>query len=363
MCRGDGLTEGGDLRLLNVFDSFVMPLEQSDFRGAHFTTNQSEASNFILLLPFLILPAALLIAVEWRKSRQIDWIYLSLLAVSILLLIRVFTPYGNGVFRLLLLHRVPNERMIIGFGFIGIIFIVYTLKKIGEAKIQISRLLVSASLYTLLCFGVLMAIGIYITRHYPLFVNNLFIVAALASAFSVLVGLLLADRRLLFGLAFLGFTIFSSFWIMPLYRGLGELTSSKVVSRIQAISSPEDSWATVGDDALLFENFPLLADRRSLNGIQIYSDVEFWKKFVGEQYENVYNRQGHIFFSDSGSFEEPIKIGPTRNTIVVNFNCSDYLKKNLDFALSIHPLTQSCVKLIETVQYPQKTFYLYKVSG
>ncbi|MEX0881680.1 MAG: hypothetical protein WDZ34_02310 [Candidatus Saccharimonadales bacterium] len=358
---GKRLTEGGNLKLLNVFDSFVMPLEQSTKRAGHFITNQSEASNFILLLPFLLLPAVFLMARQWRKNRRVDFIYLSLLIVSALLFIRVFTPYGDALFKLLLLHRVPNERMIIGFGFIGLIFMVYTLKKIQEAKISFRNLLPLASGYSLLCFGVLLAIGVYITRHYPLFVHNILIVAILAAGFAALIGLLLLNRRLLFALAFLGFTVFSSFWIMPLYRGLGELTDTKVLSRIRAISTPQDSWATIGEDAIYYENFALLADRKSLSGTQIYPDNAFWERFVGQQYEDVYNRQAHVFFSDSGNFQEPVRVGAARNALLVNFNCSQGLKDELDFVLSVHPLDETCAKLIETVRYPQAAFYLYQI--
>ena len=173
--RATRASVSGGMSSLQVLDSFVMPAEQSTFRGAHFFTNQSEASNFILLLPFLILPEFALIWREWRlHKRRIDWLFLALQICGLLLFARAFIPFGSPFYKLLLLlQKVPNNgRLVIGMGFLGIVQLVYLVKKLTEAKIPKRSLWPLASLYGFACFAVLLLEGLYIRKHYPLFVHQ-----------------------------------------------------------------------------------------------------------------------------------------------------------------------------------------------
>ncbi len=353
--------DGGALKLLNVFDSYVMPVQQSDFRGGHFIYNQSEASNFILLLPFLLIPGFAVIWLDWRKHKKIDFILLSLQICALLMFIRVFTKLGGPLFNLLLLDRVPSVRLIIGMGFLGILQMLYLIKKINTLKIKPRQLYTWALGYGLACLAVLLMISAYIMHHYPLFLHNPIIISGLAIAFTVLIIALLSGHKMLFAICFLMFTLASSFKIIPLYRGLGFLTHSNLVQRMEAISSPKDSWVTVGDDAGVYENFGWLAGRRSLSGAQLYPDLNFWKQLAGQKYEYIYNREGHAFFSDSPNFTVPIdKV--SSDSFKVKFKCSSFILKNIQYALSVHPLTEQCVSLKEKISYPQTDFYLYKVG-
>lgn len=357
---GHRISVGGDLKLLSTFNAFLMPVNQSFTRAESFISNQSENSNFILLLPFLMIPGVALMAIEWSRRRRIDWIFLSLHLVSAIFFVRVFTPYGEPVLKLLF-SRVPSKRLIIGFGFVGIIQSLFLLKKLGELKFSRAKLDRISIIYGALCFAVLLAIGVYVRNHYPDFLNNPILIAGLAGFFALIIAAWTANRRTLAASLLLLFTLASSFRIMPLYIGLGELTRSDIVERMAAISSPNESWVTVGDDAPIFENFGLLAGRRSISGTQAYPNLDFWRQADGGQNEAAYNRQAHAFFTD-GPLKRPIEVN-TIGTFRVRFDCSEFILDNADFALSVHPLSQPCVKLVETVKYPEVTFYLSKIEG
>jgi hypothetical protein len=134
-----------------------------------------------------------------------------------------------------------------------------------------------------------------------------------------------------------------------------------VVERIEAVPSEKDAWVTVGDDAYLYKNFGSLANRPTISGTQFYADVEFWKQTGDPDYEKITNREAHITFSDNPSLTKPLTL-VRNNSFVVTFECSDFIKQHVQFALSTHPLDKACVKQVDKVEYPKATFYLYKVS-
>ncbi len=356
---GHRVAESGDLKALNIFDSFVMPIEQGIYRSHYFFRNPSEASNFILLLPFLIVPGLMLQLYEWKKKRRPDWIFTSLQVLALLFFARAFLPYGSGLFKLLFLQKVPNKRLVIGIGFLGLLHMLYFIKKVRRAGISQPKLDKAAAIFSLITFLILIAVGWFIIGHYPKFLANPYVIIGLAGAFSAIVGAFVAGRLTLAAALLFLFTAVSSFRVLPIYKGLGELTHSRLVSRMESVSGPSDSWVTVGSDAMEYENFGLLAGRRSIGGTQVYPDKMVWSK-LGNKYENIYNREGHAIFVDDAAMADPIRAN-TEDTFVVKFDCSPFVKANIQFALSIHPLALPCAKPIGTVSYPTTTFYLTRI--
>lgn len=356
---GARATSSGDLKLLKVFNSFMMPPLQSDLRGSHFIGNQSEDSNFILLLPFLLIPGFILMVYEYIRKRGIDWVFLSFQLVGLMFLTRMFVHFGDSFYKLLLLERVPNERLVIGLGFVGILQSVYLLKKLGELNIRQWTLVKLSAIYSFACLLLLLAVGGFTIKHYPLFINRWLEVIVLATAFSAIIFLWIANRRFLAVAMFLMFTVASSFRIIPLYRGLGFANSSVLASQMQAISNSNDSWGTI--DLPLFQNMGLLADRRSFTGTEIYPDMDFWRQVGGTKYDYIFNRQAHVMLADDRTMQEPARL-VIGNFFELKFDCTDFIKKNVNFVLSPHPITYKCANLKDTVRYPKMTLYLYRVS-
>lgn len=362
---GQRNVQGGSLSADYFFDGFLTPLLQSDRRGASFITNQSEDSNFILLLPFLFIPAIGVMIYDWRRKKPFDWILLFLVAGGGFLLLRAFTSIGDSFFKLLLLTKVQNYRLVIGMGLLGAILTIHLLVRISELKISVRKSLVLAAIYGALCFVFLMKLGIGITHNYPLFIHNLYLLAALAAGFSGLVALVVTGRKHLFALGFLVFTLASSFSIIPLYRGLGFVNNSALIQKMDIISRPNDRWATVRgavySDAQMYNSIAIAAGRVSVTGAQIYPDLSFWNKVAGPSYSDIYNREGHAIFIDDPTMTEPFRLFQ-QNYFFVKFECSDFVRQNIDFVLATYPLNPyDCTKLTDLVNYPNTTFYIYKV--
>lgn len=352
----------GGLKLLGVFDGFVMPAEQSDYRGGHFLSNQSENANYILVLPFLMIPAAAIMLQEWIKKRRVDWTFLAINLTALLFFFRLFVHHGNRFFKFLFLDKVPHNRLLIGVGFVGLLQFVYLAMKIRDSRIKTRTLIGIAVGYGLACFALLLVISGYIARHYPLFLNNYWILACFAAAFSAIIVALLAGRPKLAAALLLGFTLLSTFWVMPIYRGLGELTHGKLIDTMSSVAQPSDTWITIGGDAVVYENFGLVAGDRSLSGTRAYPDIKLWEQLVGTSYESVYNREGHSFFIED-PHAPPMSLNSS-DSYFVKFDCQEYKYRGVEvnYLLAVHPINLSCTHLVRQVSYPQATFFIYKVS-
>lgn len=356
---GHRLVDSGGLNALNVLDGFLMPLLQGQVRGTHFFINQSEAANFILLMPFLLIPGFMLAVREYKKKRQIDWVFLLSLLTGLMFLVRAFVPYGSILYKPLLLDRVPNSRLVIGMGFVGFLIFIYIVKKLSEAKIPQAKLRAPALVYSLACFVVLLGTGSYVISHYPLFIHNWFVVIVLAGCFTTIITALLVNQPLIAVSLLFIFTLMSSFKIVPLYRGLGFGTHNKVAQAMDKVSSPSDTWVTIDD--IYYENIGYLAGRRSIGGMQIYPDVSLWRQAGGKQYDYVYNREGHAIFSDDPALNKPFRLIQA-DAYDVRFACTPFIEEHVNYALATHALSLPCVSQVDTVQYPDVTFYLYKVT-
>lgn len=353
---GKRVTTSGDLNWLYLVNGYLMPLQE---QGVKLFRNLSESANFIFLLPFLILPGYILLAYEFIKKRIVDWRLLALQLIGSLFLLRAFVHFGDTAYKLLLLNRVPNSRMLIGAGLVGIIQFAYVIRKADELNwrkpIQRNLLALVTAAASLIVLG---ATSLYVHHRHPKEFHNKSLIIISALWFSLIVFLALARRATAASLALLGFSILSGFYVLPLYRGLGFVDNSQLITAMKHVSKPGDSWVTLDD--ITYENFGLLAGRKSLSGVQIYPDNNFWQQVGGTKYEGVYNREGHAMFMTSGLHQDMYKV--KANLFDVRFYCSDFITKNVNFALATHPISYSCTKLVDTVTYPKQSFYLYKVD-
>lgn len=355
---GSRIIPSGDLKILQVFDAFMMPLLQGSARAAGFFSNQSEASNFVLLLPFLLIPGICLIVYEYRRYNRVDWVFTMLHVCSLMFFARVFIPFGDLFYKFLFLHKVPNKRLLIGFGFVGIVLILLLIKKIQDLKLPINKLRAAITLYCLGCFGVLTWLGYYTMKHYPLFIKSPFEIIILAGAFTGLIFLLLIRKPIWFGVAFLIFSAGSSFRIVPLYRGFGPIYHTGLIQKMDAIAEPSDTWVSVDD--IYYENLGILVGNKSFSGVQLYPDVSFWEQNYGKQYEVAYNRKGHAVYTIDDKLVNSLQLVQS-NLYKVGFACSDFTIKNIDFVLATNPINTKCTKLVDEVKYPRVTFYIYEI--
>jgi len=356
---GSRIIDSGSLEPLRVFDSFVMPVLQSKGRAAHFFANQSEASNFILLLPYLFIPGFVVLYLDYRKRKRLDWILLSTQICGLVFLARVLIDFGDPLYKLLLLHKVPNERLIIGFGFVGILQLILLFRILLTLKIGRKAWNIFAAGYGTLALAVLVLMSRVINRDYPGFLHGTLIWLLLPLFFGAIIYSFLFRRWLLFCVLFCCFSIASVFRVNPLYKGMGVLGENAIEEKMASISGENDRWG-VADD-LVFENFPLLADRRSVTGIQIYPDVDFWRKVEGAAGDTIYNRYAHSVFNSNQTSTDLIRLSQ-EDTFQVKLTCGTFLQSEVDYILATIPVDVGCLHETARITYPRVTLVMYKVD-
>jgi len=355
---GSRVSPPGELSFIAVLDGFLMPLLQDPAKGTLYYANQSEASNFILLLPFLLIPGLLLQLYEYRQARRVDWLFTALQLCTFLFLAKAFIPVGEIFYKLLLLDRVPGPRLIAGIGFLGIIYLLIMIKKLSNIKIPRRRMYSFAGTYGLLCFASLFLVGLEVMRLYPTFLDSYRILLALIAFFSAIIVAFIANKPRIGATLLLAFTLLSSYKILPIYQSLDILEENKIVQSIKENSNPDDFWITTDD--LYYSNFPIIAGRGLVSGSQQYPDLEYWKPIGDGKYEDVYNRQARSVFVSTLPPTKKFNL-VAKNFFTIRLECSPFVYEKVDYVLAVAELDQPCLEQIDTVSYPKRKFYIYRI--
>lgn len=347
-----------------------MQLQYSS-KAAHYVVtqasiaNQSEAAGFILVLPFLLLPGIILIARGFGKKQKIDWPLLITTLLFGLLMIRLFVPHFNTFFKLLLLDKVPHNRLIIGLGLLGIVYIVLFIRNLLQAKKPPFQ---ACCMRMYVCFVFLfeLAIGWYVTHAYPGFISmpKAFL---LAIPIPVVVYLLLTKRFVSAALGLALFGMLSSAAVNPLYHGTDVVTDTPISKEIRAIAQKNDGrWAT---EHFLLENFAYMNGARSLTGVYTYPQLSLWKGADPLASPDVYNRYAHTVFAFDRNPETTIPttiaLGGGDSFGITTEPCSDFLKeRGVRYLLAGSELKSqdTCATLIKKVHYPAQNLFIYRLT-
>ena len=358
--------------LFPLLGSYLMPVLQSASRGVNYYANQSEVSNFILLMPLLIIPGIILQIHEFKKTKKMSYTFLTLQLVALVFILRISVSFGDPLYKLLLLDKVPHNRLLAGFGLVGFLQLLYFIKLYGNLK-KFNRLKVTiaAFIYWLISLAALLSVGLYVKQNYPKFIDETLIIVLLAVFFSFILLALLLRKFLLASLLLLVFSLASSFRIMPLYAGTDFFKNSQIVRSIESVSAQSDRWVVLDDQT--FQQLPAIAGRGNIGGYQIYTDLDFWRQIDRDgSKEHIYNRQGHALFLSNKlerdykklhnvyTIEADIELVKL-NMFKVKFTCAEFTYNNIDYVLAISKLNLGCLELKDEVTYPKKTFYIYKI--
>lgn len=354
---GTRVIPSGNLNPDRVFNSFLMPILQDNTRAINYFINQpSEAANFILLLPLLLIPGFIVLIYEFIKRKKINFVLLIVQLFSLLLLVRMLIPVDSPIYHLFLFEKVPNERLLMGLGLLGILQIIFFLKSLERVVVKPITLTLITTSYGVSCFLLLFIVGYYTKIHYPLFINSFTEIIILASIISLIIVLFLLRRFNAFVLLFLAFSVWSVYYINPIYQGLGFLTENKVIHEINRQSNNKDTWVSV--DSILLENFPQNSNRKSLSGVQIYPD-NIWTKMEGSD-RFIYNRYAQAMFMKEPSEQKKMWL-VQKNVIGIHFTCDEFTKENITRVVSANPLDHECAQLMKIVHYPKEKIYIYKI--
>lgn len=347
-------TGGYDAKRLLV--PYLQPQLQRETKGKSYILNESESSNFILLPLFFIPPVVALLVASYHKTRRVSWTLLGILTSLVIFLACLFIPGIDPLIKLFALHIVPHERLLMGLGFATFLLIVVATKLVEPIGLRLrSRTGVALTIYSTI-FGLLSLWGgLETATQYPSFISNKFAIIGLMS--SVLMGYyLLIIKRTAAGLVVIGlFSLISVFMIHPLYRGLGPIYESKVGQAITEVSTASDTWAAA--EEIFIENIPQMSGRQAVTGTAVYPSTEFWEDNTEQKDDDVYNRYAHVLLTAND--EAPlILIGP--DLFAISGTCGRKINQQIDYILTISKIESSCRQLIRVVEYPAKTFYIYK---
>ncbi len=365
---GHRVVAGGEYNMHHLFSSHLSPQLQSTEKASFYSVtesgvlNQSEASNFILLLPFLFLPAIFLLERGYLKDKKIDWPLLTTSVLFVLFMVRLKTPMFDGLFKLLQLDKVPQNRLIIGLGLLSIIYTVLFIRNLAGLKaFPVKKYAIY--IYVLLVFAFEVYLGLYARDHYPGFITTL-----RAWLFSipipVIIFLLLTKR---FKLALFGLLLFSAVCVVkvnPLYAGTDIISKTPLSLAIQDIANkdPNARWVT---ETSYLQNFAYMNGAKSLTGVYSYPQLDIWDDSGAEK--DIYNRYAHTNAVLNRDVNETI---PTRLELVGGDHfglfdepCSAFLRRHdVRYILAEAKIDDSCAQLVKSVTYPVGTYYIYRIN-
>ena len=362
----------GGFDLGHLLSSHLSPQFQYTSRANYYRIadkgiyNQSETANFILLIPFLLLPGIFLLGYRYRKTKEIDWPLLFTSALFILFLTRLYVPYFDRFYKLLLLDKVPQKRLLIGVGLLGVIHLILIVRNLDKKK-KFKFNGAVLVIYTVLVLIVEIALSYYARRRFPGFIGTEK-VWLFSLPLPIITYLILSKRFVLAALGLLLFSGYSSAVVNPMYRGTGVITQSPLSREIRRLSNNNDYiWVT---EDIYTENFAVINGAPSLSSVYTYPQLELWKPIDNGSQQDIYNRYAHVFFQLD---RNPNLIVATEldlvggdNFHVISEPCSDFLRKNnVRFLVTEAKLNgqDSCAHLIDTINYPLVNFFIYQLNG
>lgn len=362
---GQRVVDSGGFSINHFFSNYLMGNLQSNERASHYFMNQSEASGFLLLSPFLFIPSLYVVISSWLKERRILWSLILTNSVLALLLARLFIPHLNPLFDILQLSAIPHNRLLIGIGLASILQLIILLRY----RSLITPFIAQVSALT--GFTISLIAGLLINQKYPGFIESTLQIVLLSGIVGGIAYLILMRRKQLVTLGLVSFALlafFSTVSVHPLYRGLEPLTSSDLIKVVKNTGNPKDMWAVA--DSRLLVTIPLAAGKPAITNIYTYPQKELWRSLdpIGE-HEATYNRFAHVILQlqpDSLPMSDAIiTLGADDYFTVQTTTCTPFLKQAaVKFILTPTLLTDStCASLKRTISYPASTFYIYELHS
>ncbi len=361
---GQRSSSSGGFNIIHLLSSqlgyqFTSTLHAAQYRIGG-VTNQSEASNFLLLSPLLIIPNLILIYKDWRQNRHVDKLLIALTFCFFIFVLHLFLPAFSPIAKVLLLGRVPPARLLVGMGLLNILILVALIRR-AEKQPKLYWFTPGLSkVYTLVVLVLELCINLYVHNNSGTFVG-VYRAVAFALPLPIIVYLLLRKRFLLAVLLYFAFSFFISFRVNPLYRGLDIITKNPVSeAMVRATKGSDKRWVA---DSVVTENLAAANGLHSLSGIYYYPQNNLWSTIPYAQYTS-YNRYAHATFGFSTIPTAPpqLKLAAQDQIRITTGVCSSYLhREDVGFVLTSQKLTGDCIVHTTQVKLPAASFYIYQL--
>jgi hypothetical protein len=309
--------------------------------------NQSEASNFIAIWPYLLVPSLYAILKRFR----ITWQTLLMYSVAGLILARLWLTPPDWLLRLFQIHNIPHPRLLLALGLIGLLQML-ALWRVG---FRAPRLLAAAS--AVIATGLQLIVGQTIIKLYPTYLSTIWPVIICSGAVGIIIYLALRRQMVAAAGLLLLLSLASTAAIHPIYRGLTPLTNSRLAEAVEAVDAESPGpWVVI--DASELTNFVPALGISSFSATYAYPQPDLWKRFDPDPARfDVYNRYAFALFT-----VRPLPSGLVENTpdsFYVRYDPCEGATVNIKHALAREPIESSCLELTRIVEYPAQTFYLY----
>ena len=358
---GGRLETGGNMQPGHLLGGFYNI--QLLWDSAYYLTlgNQSEASSYFMfslfLLPLFVFQQARLL---WRRQRP-DWLLIAALLFYLLALCWAFVGMPAWLARLLLLDRVPANRLITVFGSLNLLLVLYFFARPPFEATRRNRLL--AGLYAAAAALFYFYAGRSIQTENPGFFFTPALIYIVPMFVFLLAAALLIRVKSLFAIALLAFSLLTAFYVNPLYRGLGVLRESQIAHEIQQIAGqPENADAGWVFYDTVLSNFAAANGARVISATQYHPQPELWRNFDPQgQYAQIYNRYSHIqVLPAAGESIEFIQERVDAMLIKINPCNPAFARAGVRFFVFHEPADYACLEPVKHVPYPDTSFYIYR---
>jgi hypothetical protein len=293
---GKRLSMGGDVPFYRLFDGFFEGFRLGEKRHP-LGPNASEASNFVLLFPFVVL------LVPFRELLRRDQaLPLCLTAYCLFVCAWIALPLPDSVRSVIAAmgwNLSPAIRSVLGVGLGSIVLTCVIGARIASGALSVRR------------FGwflppvaglLLIGYGRMLQGLDPLGLRNMMVLAGALSSALVLSGLY--SRRARVAAVGVGMFIMMPLGANPLVSGLAPILGKPILQLAKNVSSPEDNWMVVGDFVFsqglkaqglsVVTGSEYLPDRRTIAALD-----------PQHRYSEIWNRYAHILVASDPSADVP----------------------------------------------------------
>lgn len=281
--------------------------------------NQSEASKF-LPISLVILPLLPL----YIKNKK--WLISSILIYTCLLYTKAFSGLPEILEKVLLLNLVPNQRIELCSGIVGIYSSIIIFSD-DYSKSIVKNNQKYFQIYGFFILIIFIILFLWLNKLDPTYFNFIRIVINLLFL-SLLIYSFYSFKPIVLGFSlcfYLGLNIF----INPLYKGLAPLYSisyrDDILTKING--SQNDLIIYMGKGNTI-SYFLIARGFNTFSGVKYYPDLEQMKIFdESQQFKSIYNRYAHIYFEEDSNEIAKFELNGLDSYKIRISPCSTQLKK------------------------------------
>jgi len=325
--------------------------------------NKSEASSFLMFYPFL-LP---IILFSFTK-RKFNFINAGLVIYLLMLTAWIFIKFPPIIGKLSLFNQIPENRLILGVGFANYLLAINYLVSPQVIKTFTLRnyaffLALIAAIFHII-IGVILLESDYFffkSNYIPFFGNYSFLIF-LAVTVYISVYTLIARHKKSWLFIVLARSIYSTFSINTLYKGLDLFQNSKTSYSLRQIAqtNPEGYWVVY--DNFLLSNLLTGNQIKILTGVSLYPKKDILKILDPTNlHNNIHNRFSYISFGNGVQNNIEFKLTTPDSYVIYIHPCQQELDSlNIKYAVFNIPQKEKCLELIKAYDYLEKPIYVYR---